>query len=58
MLKLKESLEFTQSQLDEEINKVENDIYKIEKNIKDIVEDFLDPDRVLVKLLELEDRSR
>ena len=40
------------------MNKVETAIYKIEKNIKDIEEDFLDPDRVLVKLLELEDRSR
>ena len=40
------------------MNKVETAIYKIEKNIKDIEEDFLDPDRVLVKLLEVEDRSR
>ena len=32
-------------------------IQKVGKNIKDIEEDPLDPDHVLAKLVELEDRS-
>ena len=51
-------LEFTQSQLDEELGNVKKDITKLENNIKSIEKDLLDPDDVSAKLIELEDRSR
>ena len=52
------SLEFTQSQLDEELGSVKEDINKLENNIKSIEKDFLDPDDVSTKLVEFEDRSQ
>ena len=52
------SLEFTQSQLDEELGSVKEDINKLENNIKSIEKDFLDPDDVSAKLVEFEDRSQ
>ena len=58
MGELSKSLEFTQSQLDEELGNVKKDITKLENNIKSIEKDLLDPDDVSAKLVELEDRSR
>ena len=52
------SLEFTQEQLDEELSKRKNDVGKIQTDIKDIEHDLLDPEYVMEKLTELEDRSR
>ena len=51
-------LEFTQSQLDEELGNVKKDITKLENKIKSIEKDLLDPDDVSTKLVELEDRSQ
>ena len=53
-----ESLEFTQEQLDEELAKLKNDVGKIQTDIKYIEDDLLDPEHVMKKLTELEDRSR
>ena len=58
MGKLSKSIEYTQSQLDEELGNVKKDITRLENNIKSIKKDLLDPDDVSVKLVELEDRSR
>ena len=58
MGKLSKSIEYTQSQLDEELGNVKKDITRLENNIKSIKKDLLDPDYVSVKLVELEDRSR
>ena len=57
MGKLSKSLEFIQSQLDEELGSIKKEITKIENNIKSIEKDLLDPDYVSTKLVELEDRS-
>ena len=52
------SLEFTQEQLDEESAKLKNDVRKIQTDMKYIEDDLLDPEYVMGKLIELEDRSR
>ena len=57
MGKLSKSLEFMQSQLDEELGNIKKDITKLENNIKSIEKDFLDPDDASAKWVELEDRS-
>ena len=51
------SLEFTQSQHDEELGSIKKDIIKLENNIKSIEKDLLDPDEIFAKLIELECRS-
>ena len=51
MGKLSESIEYTQSQLDEELGNVKKDITRLENNIKSIKKDLLDPDDVSVKLV-------
>ena len=58
MGELSKSLEFMQSQLDEELGSVKKDITKLENNIKSLEKDLLNPDDVSAKLVELEDRSR
>ena len=58
MGELSKSLEFNQSQLDEELGNVKKNISKLENNIKSIEKDLLDPDDVSAKLVELEDRSQ
>ena len=58
VFEITKSLEFTQSQLDEELTKIKNDIGKLEAGIRELDEDLLDPDFVTEKLIELEDRSR
>ena len=56
MSELSKSLEFTQSQLDEELGNVKKDITKLDNNIKSIEKDLLGPDEVSAKLVELEDK--
>ena len=58
MGELSKCLEFTKSQLGEELGSVKKDITKLENNIKSIEKDLLDRDDVTVKLVELEDRTR
>ena len=55
---LKQSLEFTQEQMKEEINKIKKDLKDLDKNINEVQQDLLDPKYVSSKLIELEDRSR
>ena len=55
---LKQSLEFTQDETKEEIGNRNTKLKDLEKNVKDIEEDLLDPEEVSSKLIELEDRSR
>ena len=58
MGELSKSLEFTQSQIDEELGNVKKGITKLENNNKSTEKDLLDPGDVSAKLVELEDRSR
>ena len=53
MGELSKSLEFNQSQLDEELGNVKKNISKLENNIKSIEKDLLDPDDISAKLVEL-----
>ena len=55
---LKQSLEFTQEQMKEEINKIKKDLEDLDKNINEVQQDLLDSKYVSSKLIELEDRSR
>ena len=55
---LTKSLEFTQDQLDGEINNIKENIRNLETSIKGIEDDLLDPNDVSSKLTESEDRSR
>ena len=55
---LKQSLEYTQDETKEEIGNINTKLKDLEKNVKDIEEDLLDPEEVSSKLIELEDRSR
>ena len=58
MNKLTKSPEFTQDQLEGEINNIKENIKHLETSIKGIEDDLLDPNDVSSKLIELEDRSR
>ena len=58
MSDLKQSLEFTQDETKEEIGNINTKLKDLEKNVKDINEDLLDPEEVSSKFIELEDRSR
>ena len=55
---LKQSLEFTQDDTKEEIGNINTKLKDLEKNVKDIEKDLLDPEEVSSKLIELEDTSR
>lgn len=55
---LKQSLEFTQDEVKNEIDSINTKVKNLEKNVKVIEEDLLDPEDVSSKLIELEDRSR
>ena len=46
MLKLKKSMEFTQNDLEERGNNVEENIYKVNEDLKEIYEHQIDPDYV------------
>ena len=58
MTDLKQTLEFTQEQMKDEINKIKKDLKELDKNINEIQQDLLDLKYVSLKLIELEDRSR
>ena len=58
MNELTKSLEFTQDQLEGEINNIKENIKHLEKSIKGIKENLLDPNNISSKLIKLEDRSR
>ena len=55
---LKQSLQFTQDQMKEEINNIMKVLEELDKNINEVQQDLLDPKFVSSKLIELEDRSR
>ena len=50
------SLEFMQEQLVKELTKLKYGVGKIQTDVKDIEYDVLDPEYVMEKLIELEDR--
>ena len=58
MIELTKSLEFTQDQLEGEINDIKENIKHLETVIEGIEDGLLDPNDVSSKLIELEDRSR
>ena len=51
-------LEFTQKQLEDETKVIEKDTKISQKNLNEVEKDFLDPEDITNKLIELEDRSR
>ena len=53
MTELTKSLEFTQDQLEGEINNINENIKHLEINVKGIEHDLLDPNDVSSKLIEL-----
>ena len=55
---LKESLEFTEQDIDNKLIKGENELKDLKTDVKAIENDLLNPDEVSDKLVELEDRSR
>ena len=57
MIELTKSLEFTQDQLEGEINDIKENIKHLETIIEGIEDGLLDPNDVSSKLIELEDRS-
>ena len=50
---LKQSLEFTQEQMNEEINKIKKDLKDLDKKVHEVQQDLLDPKYVSSKLIEL-----
>ena len=58
MTELTKSLDFTQDQLEWEINNIKENIKHLRTSTKGIQDDLLDPNDVSSKLIELEDRSR
>ena len=55
---IKESLEFTQKQLEDETKVIKKDIEILQKNLNQIEKDLLDPEDIKNKSIDLEDRSR
>ena len=55
---IKESLEFTQKQLEDETKVIKKDIETSQKNLNEIEKDLLDPEDITKKLIELEDRLK
>ena len=55
---IKESLEFTQKQLEDKTKVIKKDIEILQKNLNKIEKDLLDPEGITNKLIKLEDRSR
>ena len=58
VLELTKSLEFTQGEVKEEITCIKDDLNQVKTDLQELGEDVLDPDYVINKLIELEDRSR
>ena len=54
---LKQSREFKQDQMKEEMNKIIKDLKELDKTINEVQQDLLDPKYVSSKLIELEDQS-
>ena len=53
MTGLKQSLEFTQEQMKEDIDKIKKDLKDLDKNINAVQQDLLDPKYVSSKLIEI-----
>ena len=51
----KQSLEFTQDQMKDEISDIKKELKKLDRNIKEVEDDLLDPHYFSIKLIELED---
>ena len=58
MTELTKSLEFTQDQLQGEINNIKENIKHLETSIEGIEDDLFNPNEVSSKLMELLNRSR
>ena len=56
VVNITKSLEFTQEQLVKELTKLKYGVGKIQTDVKDIEYNVLDPEYVMEKLIELEDR--
>ena len=54
----KDSLEFTQNFIENEVGKLETKLDNLEDKVQDIWDYQIDPDYIQHKLIELEDRSR
>ena len=54
---INKSLKFTQNKFGEELATIKSNIKKVKSNMKEIIEDLLDSDKVSSKLIELEDSS-
>ena len=54
----KDSLEFTQNFIENEVEKLETKLDNLEDKVQDIWDYQIDPDYIQHKLIELEDRSR
>ena len=50
-IEITKSLEFSQGQLDQELEKMKSDNGKLQADIKDLDEDLLDPDFITKKLI-------
>ena len=48
---LKQSLEFTQDQMKDEISDIKKELKKLDKNIKEVEDDLLDPHYVLLEII-------
>ena len=57
-VEITKSLEFTQEELHDGLANVKNDIKKVQSDLQEIENDLLDPNFVMEKLTELEDRSQ
>ena len=55
---MRKSIEFTENQLEEKVNNAENKLTDIEHRIEEIYDYKIDPDNVVQKLIDLEDRSK
>ena len=58
VIEVTQFLEFTQSTLDEGLGTVKNDIENLASDMKKLENDPLNPNEVLEKLIELEERSQ
>ena len=52
---LKQSLEFTQDQMKDDISDIKKELKRLDRNIKEVEDDLLDPHYFSLKLIELED---
>ena len=52
---LKQSLEFTQDQMKDDISDIKKELKRLDRNIKEVEDDLLDPHYFSLELKELED---